>query len=134
MDAQTRELVHRRAEQRCECCHLPQAGHNERFSVDHIIALKHGGDDSNSNLALSCLRCNLHKGPNLSGIDPLSGQIVPLFHPRRQIWQQPLRWDGPILAGLTPEGRTTILVMQMNALERTRLRQTLIIEGLLPLV
>jgi 5-methylcytosine-specific restriction endonuclease McrA len=65
-----RQLVHRRAAGRCEYCHLPEAGHEERFSIDHIIASQHHEDDSIENLALSCLRCNLHKGTNLSGLDP----------------------------------------------------------------
>jgi len=133
MDGQTRQLVQRRANNRCEYCHLPQAGHTERFSIDHVVPSKHGGDDSSSNLALACLRCNLYKGSNLSGIDPNNGQTVSLFDPRRQLWQQHFDWKGPLLIGLTPEGRATISVLRMNAPERFQLRQTLLIEGLLSL-
>jgi len=133
MDGQTRQLVRRRANDRCEYCHLPQAGHDERFSIDHIIPIKHGGGESESNLALACLRCNLGKGANLSGIDSISGQIVSLFDPRRHVWHQHFHWNGPLLAGLTPEGRATVSVMNMNAPERVQLRQSLITEGLLML-
>jgi len=133
MDDQTRQFVRLRAKSRCEYCHLPQAGHDERFSVDHVRPRKHGGDDTVENLAFSCLRCNLFKGPNLAGIDPDSDQMVPLFDPRRQAWQDHFRWNGPVIVGLTPEGRASVSVMRMNAVERVRLRQALIIEGLLSL-
>jgi len=132
MEAQTRQFIRRRAGERCEYCHLPQSGHDERFSIDHVVPTKHGGDDTTSNLAFCCLRCNLYKGSNLSGIDPFSGQVTSLFDPRRQIWQQHFRWHGPVVAGVTPVGRTTVSVMQMNAPERVQLRATLNVEGLLP--
>jgi hypothetical protein len=131
MDGQTRQFVRHRANNRCEYCHLPQAGHEERFSVDHVIPIKHGGEDTTSNLALACLRCNVHKGTNLSGIDPISGQIVPLFDPRKQVWQEHFGWNGPVVTALTPEGRATIAVLLMNAPERVQLRQALLVEGLL---
>jgi HNH endonuclease len=131
MDAKTRQFVRRRANNRCEYCHLPQTGHEERFSVDHIVPVKHGGDDAESNLALACLRCNLSKGPNLTGLDPASGQVTSLFDPRKQEWQEHFLWNGPVLIGLTSEGRATISVMLMNVAERIHLRQSLILEGLL---
>lgn len=128
MDSRTREMVRRRADERCEYCHFPQALHEERFSVDHVIPTKHGGDDLESNLAFACLRCNLYKGTNLSGIDPNSGQIASLFNPRTQIWHEHFRWTGPLIVGQTSEGRATVLVMRMNAPERIRLRQAVIEE------
>src|SRR5665213_3147400 len=118
MDGHTRQFVCRRANDRCEFCHLPQFGHDERFSIDNVIATKHVRDDSTSNLAFSCLRCNLFKGTNLSGIDAMSGQVTPLFNPRTQLWHIHFRWKGPILFGLTPTGRATIAVLAMNAPER----------------
>ena len=69
MKSVTEDLVRNRAEFRCEYCHLPQAGHDELFSIDHVIPRKYGGQDDDKNFALACLRCNLHKGSNLSGID-----------------------------------------------------------------
>ena len=133
MDDQSRQFVRLRAKGRCEYCHLPQAGHDERFSVDHVRPRKHGGDDAVNNLAFSCLRCNFFKGPNLAGIDPEADQMVPLFDPRRHVWQDHFRWIGALITGLTPEGRASVSVMQMNAAERVRLRQALIVEGLLSL-
>ena len=52
------------------------------YHVEHIIARRHGGGDNSENLAFACYHCNLHKGPNLSGIDQESGALVRLFNPR----------------------------------------------------
>ena len=52
--------------------------------IDHIIAEKHGGPTDPDNLALCCTLCNRYKGSDLTAIDPETGQIVPLFHPRNQ--------------------------------------------------
>jgi hypothetical protein len=133
MDDSTRQLVRDRAQNRCEYCHLPQAGHDERFSLDHVIARKHQGPDTPENLALCCLRCNLHKGTDLTGIDPLTRALVPLFNPRRQVWSEHFRWDGAIVSGTTKTGRTTMSVLRMNAPERVRLRTALLSEGKLRL-
>jgi hypothetical protein len=128
-----RHLVYRRAAGRCEYCHLPESGHEERFSIDHIIASQHHVDDSIENLAPSCLRSNLHKGTNLSGLDPSDMAIVRLYHPRKMIWSDHLRWNGPMLTGITPTGRATVATMRMNSPARFRLRQMLLLEGILTL-
>ena len=73
MDAATRHLVRQRADERCEYCKLRQEHCELRHHIEHIIAKQHGGSDDDENLALACHRCNLHKGPNLTGIDPQTG-------------------------------------------------------------
>lgn len=132
MDEALRQLVRRRAADRCEYCHLPQAGHDERFSIDHVVARKHGGSDAAGNLALCCLRCNLCKGPNLSGIDSDTGLVVQLFNPRRDLWTECFSWKGAMVIGLNDVGRATVAVLRMNAPERVLLRQALLAEGTLP--
>lgn len=52
--------------------------------MEHIRPRKHGGSDDESNLCLACIDCNLHKGANLTGIDPVTEIMTPLFHPRQQ--------------------------------------------------
>lgn len=81
-----------------------------RFHVDHIIAEQHGGSDDFENLALCCSRCNYSKGPNLSGIDPSSGSIVPLFNPRTESWHDHFELHGALIIGRTPTGRATVRV------------------------
>ena len=68
---------------------------------------------------------SLHKGPNLTGIDPETGEIVPLFHPRDHLWEEHLRWSEATIVGLTAIGRTTIRVLNMNEEQRVRLRTML---------
>lgn len=132
MDAATRQLVRQRAGDRCEFCYLPQAFVPVTFHVEHIIPKQHGGSDDADSLCYACNRCNWHKGPNLTGIDSDTGQIVPLFNPRRQSWQDHFAWHGAIIIGLTPTGRATVQVLQMNAPRRLRLRSRLRARGLLP--
>ena len=103
-----------------------------RFQIDHIIARKHRGPSVAGNLALSCLVCNGHKGPNLAGIDPASRKIVRLFHPRLHKWTHHFRWDGAVLIGRTPIGRVTVIVLEINLPYRVAIRQALIDEGVFP--
>jgi hypothetical protein len=57
---------------------------------------------------------NKHKGPSIAGIDPISGQPVPLFHPRQQGWERHFAWDGLILLGRTRSARATIRLLAIN--------------------
>ena len=82
MTKSQRQFVRERAGGRCEYCHLPDfAAPASAFHLEHIVAKQHGGDDSPDNCCWSCHRCNLHKGPNLSGRDPLTGHVARLFDP-----------------------------------------------------
>ena len=83
MDAELRDFVRTRAADRCEYCRLPQSTQRLPFHVEHIVAKQHGGCDDETNLAWACDRCNVYKGTNLSSIDLETGQVVELFHPRR---------------------------------------------------
>ncbi len=132
MDAATRDLVRRRADHRCEYCLLAQEHSELSHHIEHIVAKQHGGSDEADNLALACHRCNLRKGPNLTGIDPSSGELVPLFHPRRDEWDRHFRLRGVHIEGITPVGRATVHVLAMNHARRLELRTELMIRGELP--
>jgi hypothetical protein len=132
MDAATRSLVRRRAGDRCEYCLLRQEHDAATLHVDHILARQHGGDDDPSNLSLACHHCNLHKGPNLSGIDPVSGTLTPLFNPRRDAWPDHFEFQGAVIVGLTPIGRTTALVLALNSPGQFQVRHELIARGAYP--
>lgn len=70
MNAETRRRVRERAGDRCEYCGLSQEDSPlAALHVEHIIPRAHGGTDDFQNLALACIDCNLHKGPNLTGIN-----------------------------------------------------------------
>jgi hypothetical protein len=123
--------VRRRAAGRCEYCHLPEAHVLTPFQLEHVIAKQHGGRNTLGNRAYSCLRCNLHKGPNLTGIDPKTRKLTRLFNPRRHRWARHFRWEGALLVGRTAVGRTTVEVLAMNDPDRVALRQELLEQGLL---
>ena len=78
--------VWKRAGYRCEYCRIPFPHYRLPFQIDHIIARQHHGPTELSNLALACFHCNRHKGPNIAGRDPATGEIVRLFHPRTDDW------------------------------------------------
>jgi hypothetical protein len=126
MESATRELVWRRASGRCEYYLLSQEHSQLTHHVEHIVAKQHGGSDDADNLALACHRCNLRKGPNLTGIDPLTGEVVPLFHPRRDRWMEHFFLQGVRVEGLTPAGRATVYVLAMNDARRLELRGELL--------
>jgi hypothetical protein len=133
MASALRSQVQHRAGNRCEYCRI---GQDEvphfPFHVEHIRARKHGGRTSLANLAWSCQLCNLFKSSNLSGVDPLTGRVVRLFHPRRQGWSGHFRWVGPRLVGRTACGRATVAVLGINLDHRIRIRRFLIAAGVFP--
>lgn len=133
MKAAIRALVRARAGQRCEYCRFHEVDLPLfPFHVEHILPKKHGGTDDTAMLAWSCQYCNLAKSSNLSGRDPATGRIAVLFNPRRQRWRRHFTWDGPTIVGLTPCGRATMAVLNMNASHRIELRQLLIAADLFP--
>ena len=123
MDAATRELVRHRAGNRYEYCGATEGlPRRLRFHIEHIVARQHGGSDAPENLALACHLCNAHKGPNLSGIDPGTGGMATLFHPRHQRWADHFaRADGAII-GRTEIGCATVAVLDMNHPARVEAR------------
>jgi len=127
MDESVRQLVRDRAEHRCEYCRLLQRHLRfSTFQIEHIRAKKHGGSDAPANLALACQRCNSHKGPNLTGVDPQTQQIVQLFDPRQNRWADHFERRGPLILGKTEIGRTTVEVLNMNEASRVKLRRALL--------
>ena len=123
VSAADRKLVRQRAGGRCEYCRMAEAWEPYfSYHVEHIVAIQHGGNDAEPNLAFACNHCNLIKGPNLTSIDPDSGAVTPLFHPRAQSWDEHFVRDWDRILGLTAVGRTTVFLLQMNAPHRAELR------------
>ena len=132
MDQTLQRKVWRRAGAACEYCRLPQHADPLPFQIDHVLAQQHGGLTVSENLALACLFCNKHKGPNIAGIDPQSGKMVRLFHPRRDKWSRHFRWEDCRLVGRTATGRATIHVLAINHPDNIELRKALIDNGEFP--
>jgi len=123
MDVKLRQFVRMRAAQHCEYCGLPQEFSELRFHIEHVTPRQHGGDDDADNLALACPDCNLRKGPNLTGIDPNTGEVVRLFHLRRDRWFDHVAYEEQYVVGTTSVGRTTVSLLEMNDPERRRIRE-----------
>jgi hypothetical protein len=124
--------VRQRAGNRCEYCQVSQGHDLVPFEMDHITARKHRDPTRAGNLCLACFACNKHNGPNIAGVDPRTKKIEPLFNPRRHSWHRHFRWDGTVLIGLTPIGRTTIVVLEINLDYRVAFRQLHVEEGAFP--
>lgn len=132
MDAALQQAVRERAKHRCEYCHFPAAFAELPFHQDHVIAQQHGGETTLDNLAFACCHCNRYKGPNLSSVDPVTSQVVQLFHPRQDQWGIHFSWSGPVLVGKTATGRATIQALRLNRSDAVAVRQLLMEEGEYP--
>jgi len=69
---------------------------------------------------LACHSCNIFKAARQQATDPETSIIVPLFHPRRDRWDdhfEPSN-DSLMLSGKTSVGRATIAVLQLNSNEQ----------------
>jgi len=131
--AAMRRQVRERAVNQCKYCLFPEEVAFAPHWIDHITAEKHGGQTELDNLALACVLCNQHKGSDLTSIDPATGEIVPLFHPRRDAWSAHFQLSGGRIEALTAIGRVTVRLLQFNAVERVQERALLQAAGLLDL-
>lgn len=119
-----------RARFRCEYCRLPEAPSELTFPVDHIIARQHQGQTEPDNLALACPRCNAHKGTNLATVDWPSDELIRLYRPRQDRWDEHFRLDGAVVVGITVIGQGTVRLLDMNSERRVATRLWLMQEGL----
>jgi hypothetical protein len=130
-----RDTVERRARGGCEYCRSPAKYSTHTFSLDHILPRSQGGVTSLDNLALACQGCNNHKYNKTRASDPFTKQLVDLFHPRQQRWQDHFAWDERFehVLGLTATGRATVEALQLNRSELKNLRKLLYAAGEHPL-
>ena len=127
-----RQRVIDRARGCCEYCQMPDEYDVRTFQVDHIRSKKHRGPTVLSNLCYSCLPCNSYKGSDVSGYDPESGELVPLFNPRAQDWCEHFEWNGPVLTGKSRTGRATITLLRINDADRVAHRRMLMVADVFP--
>jgi hypothetical protein len=130
-----RAAVTRRAGDRCEYCRLPTIGQAATFPIDHVMPRDRGGLTVLENLALACPVCNGHKWKHVDGPDTESGEMVLLFNPRIQNWNDHFVWMAAeigVLEARSAIGRATINRLQMNAAEMIATRKVLAGLGLFP--
>jgi hypothetical protein len=123
MNDVVRQLVRQRARNCCEYCLIPQSALPwAAFHIEHIRAKQHGCSDELENLALACRRCNSHKGPNLSAVDPRTGEVVLLFNPRVDRWTEHFAEVDFRVVGVSAVGRATVTLLEMNDADRIQVR------------
>ena len=115
MRRELEDLVRQRAGNRCEYCLCPDAYSAFTFHIDHIVPELFGGVTEESNLAYSC-GCNHFKATAVEAADPLTDNVVPLFHPRYDRWGDHFEWSegGLEIHGKTTTGRATVDKLQLN--------------------
>lgn len=101
---------------RCQYCLTSEANSGTPLTCEHITPRSKGGPTSFENVCRACRTCNEFKGDATSGVDPLTGEMVPLFNPRIQRWSDHFEWsaDATKVEGLTPVGRATVIALRMN--------------------
>lgn len=135
VSVQQKAEVKQRARGCCEYCWSQEEYSPDTFSVEHIIPLAKGGSNEANNLANSCQGCNNHKFVSVEAIDPLTGEMASLYHPRQQRWADHFAWNEnyTLIVGLTPTGRATVAKLELNRKGVMNLRRLLHGWGLHPL-
>lgn len=120
-----RRDVEARAQGRCEYCQSPAKYATQTFALEHIIPRSQGGQTTPENLALACQGCNNHKYNKTTARDPVTKQVVNLFHPRQQYWREHFAWNETyeLVVGLTAAGRATVETLKLNRTELVNLRK-----------
>jgi hypothetical protein len=119
MNPRYAELL-QRAGLRCEYCHAPAVAFNFPLEVEHIVPRAAGRDEDPGNLAVACRSCNIFKGAKFVGLDNETSESVPLFHPRKDRWDDHFEVDTDSLAvrAKTAVGRVTIELLRLNSDEQ----------------
>ncbi|HLB45740.1 MAG TPA: HNH endonuclease signature motif containing protein [Anaerolineales bacterium] len=126
-----REKVAEEAGRRCGYCLTAESIVGAPMEIDHIIPQSLGGLTEEENLWLACSLCNDHKGDRIAALDPVTDEIVRLFDPRRQNWNEHFAWtpEGDQIVGLTPVGRATVIALNLNRPSLVNARQAWVSVG-----
>jgi len=111
-----RELVAEQARHRCGYCLTQESIVGTPMDIDHLLPESLGGPTEEQNLWLACSLCNDKKGDRVAVLDPVTGVRVRLFNPRRERWLDHFTWsaDGCRITGRTPQGRATVIALDLN--------------------
>jgi hypothetical protein len=126
-----RQQVAEQARYRCGYCLTSEAIVGTPMEIDHIIPESLGGPTEEENLWLACSLCNDHKSNRIAALDSLTGEIVRLFDPRRQVWLEHFTWtaEGDRIVGITSTGRATVATLHLNCPSLIRARQAWVSVG-----
>jgi len=116
ISAEMQQKVRERAKYLCEYCHVAEQWQYVKFTVDHVIPLSKNGTDTLDNLALACFHCNRRKSNKITVIAPELNCDIPLFNPRKQLWNEHFIWSSDKLRiiSLTSIGKVTVDTLLLN--------------------
>jgi hypothetical protein len=120
-----RQLLFKRAHLECEYCRSPQALLMADLEIEHIRPKAKGGKTVDENLCAASRKCNELKRVRTKAVDPKSGTMTPLFHPRTQVWSDHFEFsiDGSFIIGKTAIGRATLEALRLNRERAVLLRR-----------
>jgi hypothetical protein len=95
------------------------------FQIDHVISEKHGGLTIDANLAFACAFCNRFKGTDVGSITRSTNEFTRFFNPRIDRWSDHFKWDGDLIATLTPIGEVTCAILKFNMPDRILEREAI---------
>ena len=123
--ADIRRIVIDRAASRCEYCLIHESDTFCGCQIDHIVAEKHGGKTTTSNLAFTCAFCNRFKGSDIGSIADSTGEYTRFYNPRTDTWDEHFRLADFRIFPLTPIGETTCSILQFNNTDRVLEREAI---------
>lgn len=131
ISATLRQRVAEATRFRCGYCLTAQRVVGPLLEIDHIFPEARGGTHDENNLVLACPMCNSHKADKYEAVDPESDQIVPLFNPGQEMWNEHFEWieEGTVIRGKTPVGRATVIALQMNHPDMVEARRLWVLAG-----
>jgi hypothetical protein len=121
----TRLTVAQRAGFRCEYCKIHSDDLFLGFEIDHVIALKHGGNNALENLAYACPHCNQHKGTDFATFLDDFERIIPIYNPRLQSWLDHFETINGEIIPKTQIGQASIKIFKFNQVDLLILRSLL---------
>jgi 5-methylcytosine-specific restriction endonuclease McrA len=120
-----RRRVAAQARYRCGYCLTQQKITGLILEFDHLTPKSLGGSTTEDNLWLACSNCNDSKNKRVTAKDPLTGEDIPIFNPRTQIWNEHFEWNETydVIIGKTAIGRTTVKALNLNLPEMVSARK-----------
>lgn len=134
ISAEIRRRVAETSRHRCGYCLTSQRIIGPLLEIDHIVPESRGGTSEEKNLILACKMCNSHKASREEALDPETGSLQRLFHPREDRWHEHFEWvdGGAVIQGKTPLGRATVIALQMNHPDILMARKLWVLAGWYP--
>ena len=131
VSAALRRSVRDRFGDQCAHCRTAEVLTATQFEIKHVVPRAAGGETTAANLCLACPMCNRFKSDAVTATDPVTGAVVPLFHPHREVWADHFGWaaDGKEIVGRTAAGRATVAAFRMNRPAMVRVRRLWVAMG-----